>query len=170
MRLETFHKLDVILICGIQGAGKSHFSREYFKDTNRKRINRSGIRKFLYEMTNFDEQWYDSKFDKSNEHLVKHVENKIYEHYMHKDEKVLIDNTSVTKKSREKYVSEAKKRGKSVGIIFLNTPVSKCLDRNKQKGENKVNPTIISNLYAQIELPKSEKAENADEIMIINNY
>jgi len=154
----------------MQGAGKSHFSRTYFKDKNRKRINRSGIRKFLYEMTNFDEEWYDSKFDKSNEYLVKHVESKIYEHYMHKNEKVLIDNTSVTKQSRHQYIDEAKKKGKSVGIIFLNTPINTCLERNKKKGEKKVNPTIISNLYAQIELPKSEKSENVDEILVINDY
>lgn len=169
MNIDRFKSFDVVLVCGLQGAGKSHFSRKYFKDSERKRINRKEIRRLIYEMTNFGDAWDESKFNEKNEYLVKHVETKIYEHYLFKNEKILIDDTSLTIKSRQHYIEKARKEGKSVGIIFLNTPIKKCLERNKQS-DTPLNPTIITNLYSKIELPKEPRKEKVNAAIIIEDY
>jgi len=120
-------------------------------------------------MTHFGDEWTDDKFNEDTEYLVKHVESKIYEDLLHKNEKILVDNTSVTKASRKSYIDLARQKGKSVGIIFLNTPIAKCLERNKQR-EHSVKPTVVSNLFAQIELPKDARSEGVNETLIINDY
>ncbi len=167
MDTSSFLDLDIVVVCGLPGAGKSHFSRAYFKDTDFKRVNRKIIRKALYEMTNFDEQWKNEYFNEKDEYLVKHVERKIIEHYLHKSRKVLIDNTSVTKDSRKNYVRIAREMNKSIGVIFINTSVNTCIERNR-KSQDKIPEIVISNLYAKIEIP--QKDEGFKRVKKIDNY
>lgn len=166
-KLARINRLDVILVCGVQGSGKSHFSREYFKDTERNRINRAEIRRLLYEMSHFGEIWKDEYYNKENEFLVKHIERRIFEHYLTKNKKILIDNTSVSTKSRKRYIDIAKQENKSIGCIFLDTPINKCLERNRLR-DNKVDERIISNLFATITKPDAR--EGFREVLIINDY
>jgi transcriptional regulator of acetoin/glycerol metabolism len=51
--LERIMSLDIVLVCGLPGSGKSHFSREYFQDSERDRVNRKEIHRMLYEMIHF---------------------------------------------------------------------------------------------------------------------
>ncbi len=169
MNLDKFHKLDVIIVCGLPGAGKSQFAEDNFKDTDRKRINRGEIRRFLYEMTTFNNKWTEDMFNEKQEYLVKHVEIEILEYFLHNNLKILIDNTSITKESRKSYIEKAKQKGKSIGIIFINTPVKKCIERSKQKDRH-INTNVISNLYARIDLPKNSRDENVKETLIIDEY
>jgi len=167
MDLSKFLNLDLILICGLPGSGKSHFAKTYFNQNNRKRINRKEIRRFIYEMTSFGEKWKEEYFEDQDEILVKHVERKILEHFLQNKRRVLIDNTSATTDSRKNYITTAKQMNKSIGIIFLNTPLQKCLARNQSR-EDPLMDTIISNLYTGMELP--EKNEGFKECAVVNNY
>jgi len=167
MDLTKFHSLDIILVCGLPGSGKSHFSRTFFRDTGRKRINRKEIRRLLYEMTTFGEKWSEELFNKHDESLVKHVERKMLEHLLQNKQKVLIDNTSVTSSSRKTYIDAAKQLRKTIGVIFLKIPVQKCLERNRSR-EDPIPDMVISNLSAAMELPKRE--EGFEEVLVIDNY
>ncbi len=167
MDTTPFLKLDVVMVCGLPGAGKSHFSRAYFKDTDFKRINRKVIRNVLYEMTNFGDEWKSSYFNEKDEYLVKHVERKIFEHYLQKNRKVLIDNTSVTRDSRKNYIRIAKEMNKSIGVIFVNTSVETCMKRNK-KNDDSMPEMVISQLYAKIEYPVKE--EGFKRVLKIDDY
>jgi predicted kinase len=169
MNLDKFNRLDVIIICGLPGAGKSQFAEDNFKDTDRKRINRGEIRRFLYEMTNFNETWHENMFNEKQEYLVKHVEIEILDYFLYQQKKVLIDNTSITRESRKPYIDKARQKGKSVGIIFINTPVKRCIERSKKKDEH-IDTNVISNLYAKIDLPKNSRDENVKETLIIDEY
>ena len=167
MDLTNFYPLDIVIICGIPGSGKSHFAKTFFKKEDRKRINRKEIRRHIYEMTSFGDKWKEEYFDEEGESLVKHVERKMYEQFLQNMDKVLIDNPSVTKSSRKNYFSLAEQRVKTTGVIFLNTPLMKCMERNKKR-DDAVPDKVISTLFSSIELP--DKHEGFDEILVISDY
>lgn len=167
MDLTVFHRLDMVIVCGLPNSGKSHFSTKYFKVTDRDRINRKELRKLLYSMTHFGDKWDGSNINEKFDHVVKHTEKMIIEYYFRENKKILVDNTSVTVQSRNQYVNLAKEHGKSVGVIFINTPVSKCIERN-HRNEDNVSDMVISNLYAQIALP--DESEGFRELLVLNDY
>jgi tRNA uridine 5-carbamoylmethylation protein Kti12 len=80
---------------------------------------------------------------------------------------VLVDNTNVTVESRSIYLSTAKRFGKPVGVVFLDLPLKLCLERNRTR-EDGISESIITNLYARLELPT--KAEGFKEVLVINSY
>lgn len=167
MDLKKFEKLDVVLICGLPASGKSHFARRFFINSGRKRVNRKEIRRLLYEMTNFGDKWSEGMFSRIDENLVKHTERRLIEHLMANNAKVLIDNISITAASRKIYVSTARRFNKSIGVIFLNTPVLLCLERNR--GEDDPIPgTVISNLAAALTSPTRD--EGFREILVVDDY
>ena len=79
MDLTRFQSLDVVLICGLQGAGKSHFAKTYLSEGGRKRINRKEIRRLLYEMMNFGEAWKEEYFNEQDEAVKWMIRNVITE-------------------------------------------------------------------------------------------
>lgn len=167
MDLKKFEKTDIVLVCGLPAAGKSHFARRFFLDSGRKRVNRKEIRRLLFEMTSFGNKWSENMFSHIDENLVKHTERKVIEHLLVNEGKVLVDNTSITAASRRIYVSIARRFNRTIGIIFLNTPVLLCLERNKGK-EDPVPGTVISNLSAALALPAREEGFN--QILVVDDY
>ncbi len=165
MDLHKLDLLDVILVAGLPGSGKSWFAKEYFADKNRLRINRKEIRKSIYEMSHFGDVWKESYYEEKNEYLVKHVERKILEQLLTNNEKVLIDNHSVTIESRRTYLEAALTARKTVGIIFMHTPVQECMKRNLLRSDS-VPPMIISTLYSSLVLPS--RAEGFREILVVS--
>jgi predicted kinase len=103
MDLTRFHELNIILLCGLYGSGKTEFAIKHFMGKERSRISRSEIRKYMFEMTHFGEKWSATDFTEENEALVKHIERKVLEHFLHNKRKVLIINTFVMKKSRKRF-------------------------------------------------------------------
>ena len=167
MDLSKFLPLDIILVCGLPGSGKSVFSKQYFANSGRDRVNRKEIHRLLYEMLHFGEQWTEKEFDEIDDFLVKHVERKIIEHLLQNKQKVLIDNTSVSESSRKTYVGIAHQMHKTIGAIFLQTPPATCLERNRSR-EDPVPERVISNLAATIDIPRSE--EGFKELLILKDY
>lgn len=167
MTLSLLHQLDIVLICGLPGSGKSHFCRHHLLKNAKKRINRKEIRRFLYEMTSGGEPWKQEYFNEQHESLVKHVERRIYEQLLHNKEKIVIDNTSVSIESRKNYITIAQQYKKSIGAVFLNTPVQTCLQRNRDS-DDPTPEAVISKLHASMRLP--DKREGFQEVLIISDY
>jgi predicted kinase len=162
--LEELFYLDIVLICGLPACGKSQFAKTHFKSQDFKRINRKEIRRLLYEMTNFEDPWSEKEFSSVDEGLVKQIERKLLENLLQNDQKILVDNTSVSIASRKSYIQLASQFKKSIGVVFMNTPVQTCMERNRKKTDP-VPERIISNLAAAIELPDSR--EGFKEIAVI---
>lgn len=166
MDLSKFNALDVVLVAGLPGSGKSHFAKTYFQDTGRKRVNRKEIRRSLFEMTYFGKKWKEEYFHETDEFLVKHVERKIIEQLLQTNQKVLIDNTSVTVSSRKNYIGIAHSLKKTIGIIFLKVPLRECLKRNESR-EDSVPGIVISNLAAAMVMP--EIGEGYKEVLLVGS-
>ncbi len=167
MDLGKFQNLDIVLVCGLPGSGKSHFARAFFVKSGRKRINRKEIRRHLFEMTSFGQRWTEAEFAGNDEFLVKHVERKIVEHFLQNHQKLLLDNTNISRESRKPYLTIAHQSGRSIGAIFLNTPVGQCLQRNRAR-EDAVPESVIAQLEAEKELP--ETSEGFREVLVVATY
>ena len=167
MDLTKFDSIDILLVCGLPGSGKSVFSKQFFSNSGRDRVNRKEIHRLLYEMIHFGKRWTEQEFDAVDEHLVKHVERKIIEQLLQKNQKVLIDNTSVSESSRKTYVGIAQQMHKTIGAVFLHTPPATCLKRNRER-EDPVPERVISNLAAAIDLPRPEEGFKA--VLVLRDY
>lgn len=169
VKLEDFKSMDIILIAGLPASGKSHFARSFFSKSDRIRVNRAEIRHMLFEMTHFDEPWHTDSFTESDEVLVKHLEGKIIQHYLDQRKKLLVDNSSITVRSRAAYIQTARRYRKTIGLIMIATPVEKCLERNRRKDrDNPVPETLISRLYSNLQIP--QKSEGFDRMAVIRDY
>lgn len=157
---EELEIYDIILIVGNYGSGKSRLARDHFKE--RKRIDRHEIRHFLKEMTEHGEKWRSEDWNEDIEGMVKHIEYDIMCHFLDRKKKIIIDNTSLTKKSRIRYIEYAKKHTKTITCIFLNREASDLLEQNRLR-EFPVPDHVIVQLVAKTEIP-SEK-EGFDRVV-----
>jgi predicted kinase len=164
MDLAKIDYLDIILVCGLYGSGKTEFAVKYFKGKDRSRVSRSDIRKYMYEMTHFGERWKADLFTEDEDALVKHIERKTVEQLLHSKKKVLIINTFATKKSRQAFIDIARQTKKTIGAVFLNRPLEECLERNA-KNELPAPQEVIYKLHHRIELP--EKSEGFEEVITV---
>jgi predicted kinase len=165
MDISKFHQLNIILLCGLYGSGKTEFAIKFFKGKDRSRISRTEIRKYMFEMTRFGDKWASDSFTEENDTLVKHIERKILEHLLFGKQKVLIVNTFITKKSRKRFIDLAHDMKKTIGAIFLERPLEQCLTRNAQN-LIAAPKEVVTNLFYKIELP--EKSEGLDEVLTIH--
>ena len=160
--LEGLKKYDIILILGNYGAGKSCLSKTYFPE--RKRINRLEIRHMLVSMTEHGKKWNPDDWDEDIDGLVKHIEHDIICHFLERNIPVTIDNTSLTVKSRRRYIELAKKYRKSIACIFLNRDINYLLEQNRKRN-HPVPDHLVVKLYSRTEIP-SEK-EGFDTLILI---
>jgi predicted kinase len=167
MEISRFQKLDIVLVCGLPGSGKSHFAGTHFKAVDRQRVNRKEIRRFLFEMTHFGAAWSEKEFASNDEFLVKHVERKIIEQLLQEKKKLLLDNTNISAEARKPYVTLAHQTGKSIGAIFLDTPVIRCLERSRGRDDS-LPEMVISRLAAEKQLP--DVSEGFKEVLVIASY
>jgi predicted kinase len=159
---EELDKYDLILIVGNYGSGKSSLAKENF--SQRKRVNRHEIRRYLKAMTEYGKKWMPEDWNEDIEGLIKHIEYDIITYYIERKQKILIDNTCVTKKSRKRYIECAQKFHKSIACVFLNPDISVVMKQNRMR-EFPVPDRIIVDLYSKSELP--DKSEGFDKVMVL---
>lgn len=163
MNVDSFADLDLVLVCGLPGAGKHRTCVSSFKHTGRRRVSRREIRRMLYEMTTFGEPWSEQHYSTVDEALVKHVERKIIEHLLQNRLPVLVENTCISAASRKSYLAIARQMHRTAGVIFLDTPVAACLEANRKKPDP-VPERVIAELAAALERP--DDREGFDRIAI----
>ena len=159
---EELEKYDVIMILGNYGAGKSSLAKEHFP--TRKRINRHELRQSIKEMTEYGARWDSKDWDEDIEGLIKHIEYDIICHYLEKNSKIVIDNTSVTSKSRKRYIDYARKFHKTIACIFLDLDISVLIKQNRMR-EYPVPDRVIVDLLSKTELPQEK--EGFDKLIFV---
>jgi predicted kinase len=159
---QDLEKYDMVLIVGNYGAGKSQVAKELFSQM--KRIDRHEIRHHLKEMTEHGERWSPSDWDEDLEGLVKHIEYDLIVHFLERDQKIVIDNTSLTRESRKRYIEYARKFHKSIACIYLKRESTTLLEQNRTR-EYPVPEPVIVQLLARTEEPSQDEGFGAVMIM-----
>ncbi len=103
-------------------------------------------------MTEHGADWNADDWDEELEGLIKHIEYDIIVHFLQRNKKIIIDNTSLTARSRKRYIDYASKFHKSIACIFLNRGTSVLLEQNRSR-EFPVPEHLIVKLYAKTEIP-----------------
>lgn len=152
--IQDFHKYDIVLIVGNYGSGKSSLAREYFRD--RKRVDRHEIRHHLKAMTGHGARWTSDDWDEDLEGLIKRIEYDLIVHLLERNQKILIDNTSLTIKSRKRYIEHARRFHKSIACIFLDRDSDTLIKQNPRR-EYPVPDSVIVQLFARTEIPTAEE-------------
>ena len=81
---------------------------------------------------------------------------------------VFADATHLNFASRNKTISRINVPVDEINIVFLNTPLNTCLERNvKREGRKFVPETVIKNMDKSIKLP--EKEESINKIYIVED-
>ncbi len=124
--------MELILLIGIQAAGKSIFYKETFFDSHL-RINLDQLK------TRFREQ-------------------ELVNACMNTRTKMVIDNTNVSRVERLRYISPAKQSGfKIFGYVF-EPDLKSCLERNNErKGKARIPDAGLRNALSRCELPHMDE-------------
>lgn len=136
------------LLVGVQGSGKTTFSKVLSKQKNCKVISTDEIRKSnpgILE-TNVWSKTYESLAD-----------------FLKKGEDVIFDATSISKKVRKRFFDEVSKYGVEVKAIayYLKTDVDECASRvktrNKDVNELYLPPEVVYSYFEKLEIPSVDE-------------
>lgn len=140
---------ELIILMGLQGAGKSSFYRKYFSQT--------------HEIVSKD-------LMKNKKHKSLHQE-KLVRKYFSEGRSVIVDNMNLTAKNRQDLITMAKDYGEKVILYYFPLEISESLIRNKGENRKEV-PTVA--IYASnktFELPsKNEGFDECFEVEMINPH
>jgi predicted kinase len=128
--------MQVVILMGIQGVGKSTFYRERFSDTH-VRINLDMLR-------------------------TRHRERTLFEACIACDQDMVIDNTNPTAADRARYIEPAKAAGAEVIGYYFSSRVADALRRNMDReGVQRVPDKAILGTAGRLELPALSEGFNA---------
>ena len=147
----------VIVMCGFPRSGKTTYSKTQLQGYVRVSIDD------VIEMTT---QTFNIKFGK----FYQKVENFMIKELVSKEFNIVIDRTSLTKKSRKRTINKVISASHSsnlprpfLKLIIIETPLDICIERNIQTG--KVPKGIFWQMYRSFEKPTLD--EGWDEIIKI---
>lgn len=153
--------VDVLLVAGIQGSGKSTLTTARFRD--RCRTNLDEVRYFHRRLTS-GQPWRPSDWNREFEPLILVLEEQIIRFHLQRGTRVVIDNTNCTRESRQHYVRIARELGKTIGIIYLDPKLDLCLTRNEARPVT-VPEDVIQAFHERKELP--DASEGFDRLLVM---
>ena len=135
---------NLYLVIGLPGSGKSTYIKEHFKDSFI--ISRDEIR---LELKGESSKYFENEKEVFNEFVYR------IQIALDKDDKnVIADATHINQRSRNKLLNKLKLQDVKIHILFINTPLEKCLERNHNRDESeRVPDKFIFDIYKRLELP-----------------
>ncbi len=159
--MKRVEDCDLVLVAGIQGSGKTHLTGARFK--GRVRLNKDHLRVAHKEMSTMEPGWDQEHYDPQVGPLLHEFELELLRFHLSRGEKVVIDDTNTKVFLRQDYIRTARVMRKTVGIVFLVTPLEICLARNRTR-DNVVPESVVRDYHRQLELPSLEEGFAALEI------
>jgi predicted kinase len=147
--VDSVRDLDLVLVAGVQGSGKTTLTTQLFRD--RIRINLDEIR-FFYKRMTTGTDWRNDDWRPAIEPLFRKIEEDCLRFNLQAGQRVVVDNTNISRRSRAHYCAIAKTLGKSVGLLFLDLPLETCKTRNAGRPV-KVPEPVLEEFFTIRELP-----------------
>ena len=149
--------LDLILLMGLPGAGKSHHVKTLLAaDSNACLIHPDGLR---LELTGSESNFSKDPFIWGT--LIPIRMNGA----MALRQPIVFDATMVSKKARKRVIKHAKWLGYRVVVHVVRTPIDECIRRNASRARQ-VPVDVIERMQAQWQEP--ETSEDIDEIVEVS--
>jgi predicted kinase len=151
--IDAVRPLDLVLIAGVQGSGKTTFALEHFRQ--RIRVNLDEIRRFYRRMT-AGAEWTSQDWNPGIEPLFRQIEEQVIRHNLGEGMHVVVDNTNISRRSRAHYLGLAHELGRTVGVIFLDLPLDVCLRHNGQRSARVPDP-VLREFHSGREMPARDE-------------
>lgn len=159
---ECDNEKEVQILCGPSSSGKSTYMKDVFHDHyDVFSLDACRVQWYLDPAQPVNEQTYNTAFEASC--ADKQFQNKadalLYSMMCNlRDDPnqvvLVIDNMSLTSKSRRKVYEMAKRVGKiSVSCNIFQTPLQTIIDRNSNRGDRGMNTGILINMYNSLTHP-----------------
>lgn len=151
---------NLYVMVGLPGSGKSTYLQQFKKDCII--ISRDSIRFSMLGDTYFD-----------NEKLVfKEFVNQIQSAIDSNNYKsIYADATHISEKSRNKLLNKLNLKGVSIHIIFINTPIDVCIERNSHRvGIEKVPEDVVRDFQDRLELPTHNEKYKYKSILEVRSF
>jgi predicted kinase len=133
--------MELIMLIGIPGSGKSSFYRTYFFNTHMR------VSLDLFNTRNKVQQFMQLGFE------------------LH--QRMVLDNTNVTKDERMQYILQAKAFRFAVTGYYFESQIAVCLERNEQRtGKEKINKAGVLAKHKALDLPGY--AEGFDKLYYVS--
>lgn len=153
---------NLYLVMGLPGSGKSSYIEEHFNDSII--ISRDDIR---FELIGESFKYFEKEKEVFNEFARR------IQYYLDNNDRcnIIADATHINEKSRNKLLNKLKLKDVNIHILFINTSLEKCLERNsKRKDRKRVPDKVIEDFNNRLELPSyNEKYKYYSIIEIRNN-
>lgn len=134
---------ELIVLCGLPGSGKSTYTKKMWGDSH-----------VVICADEFRKVYTGKDFDLSAEHMVHLMVSTTVEVLLRRSMPVVIDMTSLTIKSRRKWIDLARRCGAPVRCVWMDVATSVCLERNAHR-ERKV-PADVTDAMAKRFIPPLE--------------
>ena len=143
---------ELIFLVGLQASGKSTYVNKYLKEYEI--ISNDYYTEMYAKKKNmtYTEAWNEMDYDKD----IKYKSMKQFNKAVKAGKNIVIDNTNMTKKSRQYYIDNIPKNYKKIAILFK-IPEKELKKRLEKRGKEtgKVIPwKVIENMKAKYEPPK----------------
>jgi predicted kinase len=109
----------VLIACGIPGVGKTTVLNQNFMENGVIRLSSDDIIEFRAKLVGLT---YDAVFEDSIEHANSAFWNLYEEHLLRKTERIILDRTFVSPKSRKRVLNLARQYGFDVGALSFKLP------------------------------------------------
>ena len=127
----------IYLLKGLPASGKSTWAKERIaKDPNTKRVNKDDLRAMLD----------NSRWSKANEKFVLKLRDHIIVEALNDGKHIIVDDTNLHPKHEINLKRIAKEHNAKVEVVFFDTPVEVCLERDAKR-ENPVGDEVIISMY-----------------------
>jgi len=149
---------ELIVLCGLPGSGKSTYAKKEWGDSH-----------IIICADEFRKVYTGKDFDLSAEHMIYLMVSTTVEVLLKRSMPVVIDMTSLTVKSRLKWIDLAVKCSAPVSCVWMDVATSVCLARNAGR-KRKVPAHVIEEMANRFKPPTGENDEGFDKIVRVTEW